>query len=332
MIPFSILDLANVNEGNTLTDTFCNSRRLAQAADNHGFNRIWFAEHHGSRAVASAATAVLLSHIGAHTQSIRIGAGGVMLPNHSPLVIAEQFGTLASLYPERIDLGLGRAPGTDMATARALRRNFDGKVDRYPDDIQELQLYFGPIAKQQTIIAIPGADTHVPLWLLGSSLYSAQLAAKLGLPFAFASHFAPDKLMEAITVYRRDFQPSEQLKSPYVMVGLMSVIAETDSMAEYLFTSIQQQFVNLHRGVNSAYPRPVDSMDGLWAPHEEQFVRHTFSLSAVGSAETVKHKIISLLEKTNADELIFSIPLYDTKAKLDTVKMLSESGLMKAVK
>jgi luciferase family oxidoreductase group 1 len=330
MIPFSILDLTHINEGQTIPQAFEQTAQLAVTAESLGYKRIWLAEHHASRGIASAATAVVLSHIGAKTKSIRIGAGGIMLPNHAPLAIAEQFGTLASLYGDRIDLGLGRAPGTDMATARALRRKMDSSVDEYPSDIQELQRYLGSPEEGQRVIAIPGVDTHVPLWLLGSSLYSAQLAAQLGLPYAFASHFAPDQLLDAIKIYRRYFQPSGQLEKPYVMVGVMVVCAETDEEAEFHFTSVQQKFVQMQRGSNSAFPPPVKHFDEVCMPHEKHFVNQSLRLAITGSKETTTKKLEQLIEGTQADELIVSIPVYSSDAKLKTLDMLSDIGFAKA--
>ncbi len=241
--PFSILDLAPIAEGSSLADALDNSRKLAIQAEQSGYNRVWLAEHHGMFGVASSATSVVLGHIAAATSKIRIGSGGVMLPNHSPLVIAEQFGTLATLFPDRVDLGLGRAPGTDMATARALRRHQTSDVDNYPEDIRELQHYLGAPQAGQNIIAVPGANTYIPIWLLGSSLYSAKLAGQFGLPYSFASHFAPDQLFDAISLYRSSFQASQQSQRPYMMAGLMAVIADSDEEAKYLFTSVQQQFM-----------------------------------------------------------------------------------------
>ena len=328
MIPFSILDLAPVNDGENITQAFQNSRDLAVAAEQLGYHRVWLAEHHGMSAVASAATAVVIGHIGAATRRIRIGAGGVMLLNHSPLVIAEQFGTLASLFPQRVDLGLGRAPGTDMATARALRRDLNSNVDQYPNDIRELQRYLGSRQAEQKIVAVPGADTHVPLWLLGSSLYSAQLAAQMGLPYSFASHFAPDQLIEAIQLYRHYFRPSTHLEKPYVMVGAMAVVADTDEEAQYLLSSVQQQFVNLRRGANKPFPKPVDDMHGYWSPLEKMSVQHTLTYAIVGSAETAKMKLQSFIEKTQADELIVSIPIHGISARLRALALLADSGLM----
>ena len=315
MIPFSILDLAAVAEGETTAQAFQNSARMARHAEALGYNRYWLAEHHGMPAVASAATAVLIGHIGSVTEKIRIGSGGVMLPNHSPLVIAEQFGTLATLFPGRVDLGLGRAPGTDMRTERALRRDLESGANAFPNDIVELQAYLGA-PQPGAVLAVPGHDTHVPLWLLGSSLYSAHLAAALGLPYAFASHFAPDMLMEAISIYRDRFEPSAQLDAPYIMVGTMGVIADTDKEADYLFTSSQQQFVNLRRNVRGKFPKPVESMDAIWSESERYGVEHTLRFAITGSPDTARAKLTAFLSETGADELIISTPVHNLDARL----------------
>jgi luciferase family oxidoreductase group 1 len=261
VIPFSILDLSPIPQGATAAAALRNSLDLAQHAEAWGYNRFWLAEHHNMPGIASAATSVVIAHVAGGTKTIRVGSGGIMLPNHSPLVIAEQFGTLASLYPGRIDLGLGRAPGTDQPTMRALRRNVASASDNFPQDVEELQSYFEPAAPNQRIRAVPGAGLRVPIWLLGSSLYSAELAAALGLPFAFASHFAPADMMEALQLYRRHFKPSRQLDRPYVMLGLNVIAAETDAQARYLFTSVQQSFTNLRRDTPGQSPPPIDDID-----------------------------------------------------------------------
>eukprot|EP00913_Durusdinium_trenchii_P008112 g7609.t1 len=259
----------------TVREALDQSRQMAIKAEEQGYKRVWLAEHHGMPGIASAATSIVIAHVGAATKTIRVGSGGVMLPNHSPLVIAEQFGTLEALLPGRVDLGLGRAPGTDMRTAGALRRNMDAGAESFPHDIMELKHLLGTPVENQAILAVPGTEANVPLWLLGSSLYSAHLAAALGLPYAFASHFAPDMLMDAIAIYRERFQPSAELDKPYVMVGVMGVAADSDHEAEMLFTSSQQQFVNLRKNVRTRFPRPVDSMEGLWTPMERMNVEHT---------------------------------------------------------
>ena len=322
MIPFSILDLAPVADGHTVAESLAMSRRMAIAAESYDYARFWLAEHHGMAGVASSATSVVLSYLGAATSKIRIGSGGVMLPNHSPLVIAEQFGTLAELYPDRIDLGLGRAPGTDMQTARALRRNMDASVDSYPDDVLELQRLLG--SSEQGVLAVPGRNTYVPLWMLGSSLYSAQVAAEFGLPYSFASHFAPDQLIQALTVYRRNFKPSEQLAKPHTMAGVMAVVADTDEEAKYLFTSAQQQFVNLRRNRNLPFSKPVKTMDGIWSPSEKYMVEHMLQYAMVGSKVSVAFQLSSFLEKTNVDELIVSMPIHDSEARLKSLRLMAE--------
>ena len=315
MIPFSVLDLSPVVRGATPTDALRNSRDLAIHAEALGFHRYWLAEHHNMTGIASAATAVVIGYVAEATKTIRVGSGGIMLPNHAPLVIAEQFGTLASLYPGRIDLGLGRAPGTDQGTARALRRAMGPSDDRFPDDVLELQRYLGPLQPGQTVRAVPGVDTNVPLWLLGSSLFSAQLAAQLGLPFAFASHFAPDLMMQALHVYRTMFRPSDVLQKPYAMLGINVVAADTDEEARRLFTSQQQAFWNLRRGVPGQLPPPVHSMEGVWTPMEKAQVDHALSCAIVGSPDTVRDGLAEFIERTQADELIITAQVFDHAAR-----------------
>jgi luciferase family oxidoreductase group 1 len=266
--PFSVLDLAPVRAGGTISESFGNTLDLARRAETWGYRRYWLAEHHNMTGIASAATTVLIGYVAGGTQSIRVGSGGVMLPNHAPLVIAEQFGTLESLYPGRIDLGLGRAPGTDQRTVRALRRNLNVGEEDFAQDVVELKSYFGPLQPGQRVRAVPGTDLNVPIWLLGSSLYSAQLAAALGLPFAFASHFAPDYMMQALKVYRSQFRPSDSLAEPYAMLCLNVFAADTDAEARRLFTSVQQQFISLRRGDPGPVPPPVDTMEGRWSEME----------------------------------------------------------------
>jgi len=328
MLPISLLDLAPIADGTSLADAFENSRQLAIAAEKNGYQRIWLAEHHGMLGVASSATSLVLAHIAAATNTIRIGSGGVMLPNHSPLVIAEQFGTLETLFPGRVDLGLGRAPGTDMATARALRRKLHSDVDDYPDDIIELQRYLGTPAAGQKTIAVPGANTHVPLWLLGSSLYSAQLAASLGLPYSYASHFAPDQLFDAIEVYRSTFKPSQQCDKPYMMAGVMAVVADTDEEAKYLFTSVQQQFMNLRHGLNRRFAKPVDDLSQICSDADQAMLSSILRYAAVGSKQTVSDKLEQFVKATKADELIVSMPIHNNDARLKSVKLLAETGLV----
>jgi luciferase family oxidoreductase group 1 len=323
MIPFSVLDLSPVARGSSPGQSLRNSRDLAQHAEALGFHRYWLAEHHNMTGIASAATSVVIGFIAEGTETIRVGSGGIMLPNHAPLVIAEQFGTLASLYPGRIDLGLGRAPGTDQGTARALRRSMGPSDDRFPDDVQELQLFLGPQQPGQTVRAVPGMDTNVPLWLLGSSLFSAQLAAHLGLPFAFASHFAPDMMMKALEVYRHMFRPSEVLDKPYAMLGINVVAAETDEEARRLFTSQQQAFWNLRRGAPGTLPPPVNSMDGVWTPMEKAQVDHALSCAVVGSPDTVRDGLAEFIERTGADELIITAQIFDHAARKESYSIVA---------
>jgi luciferase family oxidoreductase group 1 len=324
MIPLSLLDLAPINQHGTIAQALDNCRKMAIMAERCGYKRVWLAEHHGMQGVASSATAIVISHIAAATQHIRIGSGGIMLPNHSPLVIAEQFGTLEALYPGRIDLGLGRAPGSDMATARALRRDLNSPVDEYPQTIRELQAYLGVKQNEQGIHAVPGQNSDIPIWLLGSSLYSAQLASSMGLPYSFASHFAPDQLQDALSVYRHHFKASKQIQRPYVSAGLMAVVAQSDEQAHYLFSSVQQQFINLRRGVNQAFPPPVDSIVGHCSEPERLMINHTLQYALVGSQATVKEKLAKFLAATKVDEVIVSMPIFDIEARLKSVELLAE--------
>ncbi|MBC3766239.1 LLM class flavin-dependent oxidoreductase [Neptunicella marina] len=324
MIPLSVLDLAPITENHSLSDTIEHSRQLAIAAEQHNYQRFWLAEHHGMRGVASSATALMISQVGAVTKKIRIGAGGIMLPNHPPLVIAEQFGTLEALFPGRVDLGLGRAPGSDMATIRALRRDMHSQVDTYPDDIRELQRYLAEEQANQQVIAMPGQNSKVPLWLLGSSLYSAQQAARMGLPFAFASHFAPDMLQDAISLYRSQFVPSAQQDKPYVIGGVMAVVADSDEEAEFLSSSIKQQFVNLQRGDNKPFSAPVADINSVAAPHELHRVNHTLKFSLIGDKAKVKDKLERFVKATGVDEVIASFPLYDIEKRLNSLRLLAD--------
>jgi luciferase family oxidoreductase group 1 len=319
MTAFSILDLCPIVDGGTASDALDSTRKMAKQAEDHGFTRFWLAEHHGMVGIASAATALVIAEAGHATSTIRIGSGGVMLPNHSPLVIAEQFGTLEALFPGRVDLGLGRAPGTDMNTARALRRDLEAGANRFPDDILELQHFLGD-AKEGMLVAVPGAGSHVPLWILGSSVYSAHLAAALGLPYAFASHFAPDMLEQALEIYRSKFRPSAQLEAPYVIAATMGVVADTDQEAEYLFTTVQQSFVNMRRNARGKMPRPVDSMDGFWSGMERIAVEHTLRHAVVGSPETAGRKMQGFIDATQADEIMISMPIYAIDARLKSVE------------
>ncbi|MGH8782357.1 LLM class flavin-dependent oxidoreductase [Paraburkholderia sp.] len=314
MIPFSVLDLSPITAGSSATDAFRNTLDLAQHVERWGYRRFWLAEHHNMTGIASAATSVVIGHVAGGTQTIRVGSGGIMLPNHAPLVIAEQFGTLASLYPGRIDLGLGRAPGTDQTTARALRRDLQGSADSFPDDVVELQRYFGDPVPGQRVRAVPGAGLHVPLWLLGSSLFSAQLAGALGLPFAFASHFAPDHLLTALRVYRSQFRPSETLDKPHAMVGVNLIAADTTDEAHRLFTSLQQQFINLRRGTPGQLQPPVDHLEA--ADHELAGVAHSLACTAIGNPDEVREGLRSIIAQTEADELILTSHIYDHAARL----------------
>ena len=329
MIPFSILDLSQICEGATASDALNNSARMAKAAEEKGYHRYWLAEHHGMPGIASAATSIVIAHVGQATKTIRVGSGGIMLPNHSPLVIAEQFGTLEALFPGRVDLGLGRAPGTDMMTARALRRNLDHGVDSFPQDIRELQAYLGAPGEGQRILAVPGANSHVPIWLLGSSLYSAQLAAALGLPYAFASHFAPELLFEALHIYRRDFKPGA-VDKPRTMVGVMGVAADTDAEAEFLATSMQMSFANLRRNVRKPFPAP--SWDGLaeFTPDETALAGHMLRYAMIGSKATIDKSLANFLQQTGADELIISMPVHDVEARLKSLDIFASLPAMKA--
>lgn len=314
MIPFSVLDLAPVTEGNTPTQAFANTLDLAQWTEQLGYTRYWLAEHHNMPGIASAATAVLIGHVAGGTSRIRVGAGGIMLPNHAPLQVAEQFGTLASLYPGRIDLGLGRAPGTDQATARALRRYYEG-AETFPNDVQELLAFFEPATPGQPVRAVPGAGVEVPVWLLGSSLFSAQLAAALGLPFAFASHFAPDAMDEALMIYRRDFKPSAHLDKPYAMLGVNVVASETDREAQRLFTTQQQSFVNLRRGRPGLIPPPVDDIDTYWSPAEKYMVERALACAVVGSPDTVREGLAAFIGRHRPDELMLTANVFDHAAR-----------------
>ncbi|MFS7383748.1 luciferase-like monooxygenase [Rahnella inusitata] len=323
-VPLSVLDLAPVPQGTDPAQAFKSSLELAQHAEKWGYQRYWMAEHHNMTGIASAATSVLLGYIAGGTKTIRVGSGGVMLPNHSPLVIAEQFGTLATLYPNRVDLGLGRAPGTDQRTMIALRRHLSGEVDNFPKDVQELQLYFGEVQPRQAVQAVPGQGLHVPIWLLGSSLYSAQLAAALGLPFAFASHFAPDMLYQALAIYRSKFQPSGQLEKPYAMVCLNAIGADTDEEARRMFTSNQQQFINLRRGMPGKLPAPVDNIESLWSASERFGVDNALRMSVVGNKDTLRQGLQSILRETEADELMINGQIFDQQARLRSFEIVSE--------
>lgn len=323
MIPFSVLDLAPIPQGKDAASALQNTRDLAQYAERWGYARFWLAEHHSMTGIASAATAVVIGHVAGATSTIRVGSGGIMLPNHAPLVIAEQFGTLASLYPGRIDLGLGRAPGTDQVTSRALRRNLAGSVDDFPRDVVELQSYFRPAKPDQAVQAVPGAGLNVPLWLLGSSLFSAELAALLGLPFAFASHFAPQQMERAVALYRARFKPSAQLEKAHVMLAVNVLAADTDAEARRLFSSIQQQFINLRRGTPGKLPPPVDSVDDLCSPAELQLLESALACSFVGAPDTIRGGLRSFIETTGTDELIVTGHIFDHAARLRSFELVA---------
>lgn len=322
-LPLSVLDLAPIRDHGGPSQALHNSLALAQHVERLGFSRFWVAEHHNMDGIASSATAVLLGYLAANTSTLRLGSGGVMLPNHAPLVVAEQFGTLATLYPGRIELGLGRAPGADHFTAQALRRDRLGSADDFPRDVEELELLLGPRQEGQKVIAMPGMDTRVPIWLLGSSLFSAQLAGMKGLPYAFASHFAPRYLHEAIRVYRNHFRPSEVLDAPYVMLGVPLVAAPTDEEAEFLATTVYQRVLALMRGESLVLRPPVESMAGRWLPHEKEAVGSFLGLAMVGGPEKIRSKLEVLLEQTGADELIFTCDVYQHEHRLRAFDILA---------
>lgn len=325
--PLSILDLAPITEGGDAARALRNSLDLAQHAEGWGYRRYWVAEHHNMDGVASSATAVLVGYIAGATKTIRVGSGGVMLPNHAPLVIAEQFGTLATLYPGRIDLGIGRAPGTDRLTMRALRRHLaaSDEEEGFPRDVQELQAYLGDGGPDQPVRAIPGIGTRVPVWLLGSSLYSAQLAAYLGLPFAFASHFAPDMLLQALQVYRSTYRPSAEWPAPHAMVGVNVIAAEGDDEAAWLFTSLQQRFLGMQRGQRGPLPRPIDPalLESMWTAQEKHGVQRMLAATAVGSPQSVRRQLDAIVEQTAADELIVAGAIHDHAARLRSYELLA---------
>jgi len=324
MIPFSILDLAPVTEGSDPAEAFRNTLDLARLGERLGFRRYWLAEHHNMPGIASAATAVLIGHVAGGTSTIRVGAGGIMLPNHSPLQVAEAFGTLASLYPGRIDLGLGRAPGTDQPTARALRRYFDG-ADSFPQDVLELLGYFEPATPGQPVRAVPGAGVEVPVWLLGSSLFSAKLSAQLGLPFAFASHFAPDAMDEALALYRRDFRPSARLQQPYAMLGLNVVAADSDAAARRLFTTQQQSFINLRRGRPGLIPPPIDDIESYWTPPEKAMVERSLACAVVGDGGTVAQGVAAFIARHRPDEVLITANVFEHAARRRSFEIAAEA-------
>lgn len=323
MVPLSVLDLSPIVEGGDARAALGNTLDLAQHCDTWGYQRYWLAEHHGMPGVASAATSVVIGHVAAFTERIRVGAGGIMLPNHAPLVIAEQFGTLESLFPGRIDLGLGRAPGSDPLTQRALRRDAMAG-ERFVDDVLELMAWFAPAEARQPVRAVPGAGLHVPLWILGSSLFGAEVAATLGLPFAFASHFAPAMLEPAMATYRARFRPSEQLARPHVMLGAHVIMADSDQEASRLATSLQQAFLNLRRGQPSPLPAPDEQLGARLTSGERAMLEQTLSCTFVGAKATVREQLVAFLARTKADELMVSGPIYDHDARLRSFELLTE--------
>jgi len=330
MVPLSVLDLAPIPEGSDAAEALRRSLDLAQHAERLGYQRFWLAEHHSMPGIASAATAVVIAHVAGGTSSIRVGAGGIMLPNHAPLVIAEQFGTLASLFPGRIDLGLGRAPGSDQLTIRALRR-YHSAADSFPNDVAELMYYFRPVEPGQAVQAVPGAGLEVPIWILGSSLYGAQLAAAMGLPFAFASHFAPAMMTEAIQLYRTGFRPSDQLKRSYLMLGVNVVAAETDEEARFLFTSLQQAFINLRLGRPGRLPPPVSGFGDRLDPVARSILDQALGRAIVGSPDTVRRGLRAFAAETGADELMITSQIFDHDARLRSFEIVANSHQLTAV-
>ena len=323
MVPLSILDLVPVVLGETPREALRKSLELVQRVERFGYTRYWVAEHHNMTGIASAATSVVIGYLAGGTSTIRIGSGGIMLPNHSPLVIAEQFGTLESLYPGRIDLGVGRAPGTDYRALRALRRD-PGRTDTFPDDVLELQALLAPAKSGQAVRAVPGAGTEVPLWILGSSTYGAELAATLGLPYAFASHFAPDALLSALDIYRKKFKPSKQLDHPYAMAGVNVVAADTDDEARRLFTTVQQSFTNLVRGAPGKLQAPIENIDDYWTQMEKHQATQMLKYSIVGSSKTVRKSLADFVALTQADELMIVTSIYDHAARIRSYEILAE--------
>jgi luciferase family oxidoreductase group 1 len=321
--PVSVLDLAFVTAGATPSDALRNTLDLARHAEQWGYRRFWLAEHHNMIGIASAATSVVIGYVAAGTRTIRVGAGGIMLPNHAPLMIAEQFGTLKSLYPGRIDLGLGRAPGTDQRTLRALRRS-PLSADTFPQDVLELQAYFGAAEGEQPVQAVPGVGLNVPIWILGSSLFGASLAAELGLPYAFASHFAPAALLPALEIYRARFKPSPQLDRPYAMAGVNVVAAATDAEARHLFTSAQQQFANIFRGTRGRLPPPIDDIENYWTPEEKAQASSMLTRSFAGSPDTVRRGLRQFIDETGVDEIIVASAIYEHAARLRSYEIVAE--------
>jgi luciferase family oxidoreductase group 1 len=325
MTALSILELARVTQATDARDALDNARDLAAHAEIWGYRRVWVAEHHNMAGIASAATSIVITHIAAGTKTIRVGAGGIMLPNHAPYVVAEQFGTLARLFPDRIDLGLGRAPGTDQLTLRALRRTPEA-AENFPQDVLELQAFLAPAGPNQRILAVPAAGTNVPLWILGSSNFGAMLAAELGLPYAFASHFAPDMLIPALQIYRSRFKPSEQLARPYAMVGINIIAAETDAEARRLATTQQMSFANIFRGARGLSQPPIDDIETYWSPLEKTQAMQMLARSIIGSPQTIQSGIAALIGETGADELMIVSDVYDHTARLRSFELIAEAG------
>ena len=323
MTKLSLLDLAHVAEGSDVRTALANAADIARHAESLGFERYWCAEHHGMEGIASAATSVVIGHVASATSTIRVGAGGIMLPNHAPYIIAEQFGTLEALYPGRIDLGLGRAPGTDQMTLRALRRDVNS-ADRFPQDVLELQAWLGPVEDGQKIEAVPGSNSNVPLWILGSSLFGAQVAAAYGMPYGFASHFAPQALDDALATYRANFQPSAQLEKPYALIGVNIIAAETTEEARYLATSQQMSFANLVRGERKLTQPPIDDIDTYWTPEEKLRAQHMLNFSIIGDRDEIKRGVDALLERTNADELMIVSDMYDVDKRLRSFEIIAD--------
>lgn len=323
MITLSLLDLVHVREGTTPADALADSLLVAQHAEQLNYHRYWVAEHHNMIGISSAATSVVIGHLAAGTSKIRVGSGGIMLPNHSPLQIAEQFGTLESLFPGRIDLGLGRAPGTDQLTAHAMRRDAHAAGESFPQDVQELQMLLDDPQPNQAIVAVPGAGLKVPLWMLGSSLFGAQLAAQLGLPYAFASHFAPDALDAALSIYRKTFQPSTQLSEAHAVPCINVIVADTDEEATWLFTTLQQMLIGMIRGRRGLMPSPIDSIKSFWTPTEKVQVSHMLSCAFVGSPATVQGKLEQFIARTQATELMISTPIFEHQKRLRSIELLA---------
>ena len=323
-INFSVLDLVPVLVGKSISESFKNSLNLAQQAERLGYTRYWLAEHHNMQGIASSATAVLIGYIAGGTSTIRVGSGGIMLPNHAPLIVAEQFGTLATLYPCRIDLGLGRAPGTDQLTARALRRDLMESVEDFPKHVMELREYLGPAQPNAKVRAVPGEGTKVPIWILGSSTFGAHLAGLMGLPYAFASHFAPAALQAALKVYRDSFTPSDALNQPYAIACINAVVADTDAEANHLATTLYQAFLNVVRGTPNRHSPPVDSMDGLWNASEQYAVQQMLRYTFIGSPKTVREELQVFLDSTKVDEIMVAGHIFDHEARLKSYRLLAE--------